>query len=235
MSCLWLLPLFNSRAIPGTAKISIGVILTLVIAPTISSQFPQVSLDSAQGMLILAQQIAIGAAMGFSVRIVYSSIEMAGDLIGLQMGLGFAVFYSPNSNANLPVVAQIFGVYALLILLAMNGHLMIIDIMARTFELLPISEGMGQGINVAGLVKKSTLIFSYGVLLALPLVVTLFIVNLSLGILTRAAPQLNLFAVGFPLTLGLGIFLLTIAMPSIGVLIQQILDNSFEAMAIAVR
>ena len=201
-----------------------------MIAPALVGKLPSVELGSAEGLLILAQQVVIGASMGVSVRIVFSSIEMAGDLIGLQMGLGFAVFYSPNTNANLPVVAQIFGVYALLVLLAMNGHLMIIDILARTFHLLPIQDGMGQGINTAGLMAKAATIFSYGVLLALPLVVTLFIVNLALGILTRAAPQLNLFAIGFPLTLGLGIFLLGVAMPSIGVLIQRILDSAFEAM-----
>ena len=206
-----------------------------MIAPTVSETFPSVALGSAEAVFILVQQVLIGAAIGFSVRIVFSSIELAGDLIGLQMGLGFAVFYSPNSNANLPVVAQIFGMYALLILLAMDGHLMIIDVLARTFELLPIENGVGQGMNTAGLMAKAATIFSYGVLLALPLVVTLFVVNLALGILTRAAPQLNLFAIGFPLTLGLGIFLLSMAMPSIGALIQRILDSALEAMAVTIR
>ena len=234
MGCLGLAPLFNNRAIPNQVKIGMGLMITFVILPVLPPM-PQVELGSAAGLLIMAQQILIGAAIGFAMRIVFSSIELAGDLIGLQMGLGFAVFYSPNSNANLPVLAQIFGMYALLMLLAMNAHLMIIDVLVRSFEFLPVQLGLGQGINIAGMTRVAALIFAMGLLLALPLVVTLFIVNLSLGILTRTAPQLNLFAVGFPVTLGLGIFLVSVAMPTIGFMIQQILDRAIEAMAMVLR
>ena len=234
LSCIALVPLFNSRSIPQRVKIGLSIFIAILITPMLPPM-PDVELGSTEGLLIMAQQILIGASIGFAMRIVFSSIELAGDLIGLQMGLGFAVFYSPNSNANLPVVAQIFGLYALLMLLAMNGHLMIVDIIVRSFEFLPVQLGLGQGINIAGMVKVGGMIFSTGLLLALPLVVTLFIVNLSLGVLTRAAPQLNLFAVGFPITLALGIFLLALAMPTIGHLIQQILDRSFEAMAMVLR
>ena len=234
MACIGLVPLFNNRSIPQRVKIGMGIMITLVVTPMLPPM-PQVALGSAEGLLILAQQILIGAAVGFAMRIVFSSIELAGDLIGLQMGLGFAVFYSPNANANLPVLAQIFSMVALLMLLAMNGHLMIIEVIVRSFEFLPIDMGLGQGINVEGLARVAGLIFSTGLLLALPMVVTLFIVNLSLGVLTRAAPQLNLFAVGFPITLALGIFLVSIAMPTIGFLMQQILDRAIEAMAMVLR
>ena len=234
MGCIGLVPLFNTRSIPQRTKLGLCLLITILVVPTLPPM-PQVPLDSAMGLLIMAQQILIGASVGFAMRIVFSSIELAGDLIGLQMGLGFAVFYSPNANANLPVLAQIFGMYALLLLLAMNGHLMIIDIIVRSFEFLPVQLGLGQGINVEGLFKVAGMIFSTGLLLALPLVVTLFIVNLSLGVLTRAAPQLNLFAVGFPITLALGMFLVGVAMPTIGFLIQQILDRAFEAMAMVLR
>lgn len=234
LGAIGLVPLFNSRSIPQRTKIGLALLITMVVAPTLPPM-PQIELGSSVGLLIMAQQVLIGASIGFAMRVVFSSIELAGDLIGLQMGLGFAVFYSPNSNANLPVVAQIFGVYALLLLLAMNGHLMIIDVIVRSFDFLPVQLGLGQGLNIEGIIKVGSMIFSTGLLLALPLVVTLFVVNLTLGVLTRAAPQLNLFAVGFPITLALGIFLLSIAMPTVGFLIQQILDRSFEAMAMILR
>jgi flagellar biosynthetic protein FliR len=129
---------------------------------------------------------------------------MAGHLAGLQMGLGFATFYDPQHSTNVPIIAQFASLLMLLVFLSMNGHLMMLQVLFDSYVQLPIQAGLPNGDGFRMLAEFGAIIFRAGVMLSLPVMGALLVTNLSIGVMTRAAPQLNVFAVGFPITLGIG-------------------------------
>jgi len=203
-------PIFSDRALPSQVKLGLGVMLTLIIIPTIPA-IPQFEIFSFQGLLILVQQLIIGLAIGFSMRLVFAAISMTGQLIGMSMGLGFATFFDPQSHGQSTAITQFLWLLATLIFLSLNGHLMIVSVIAESFVTMPISLG-GGNIDPMKIVTWGETIFSAGLLLAMPAVAALLITNMALGILTRTAPQLNLFGIGFPVTLTIGFFVLALAL-----------------------
>lgn len=222
-------PLLGSSSIPTQTKLGLAVLLAVLIAPVLPP-LPQIDPGSGIGLIVLMQQIIIGLAMGFSMRIVFSAVEMAGEITGLQMGLGFATFFDPQQSGQVQLVGRFYGLLATLMFLAIDGHLQIIAILAHSFTTLPVgTEGMSTT-SFTTLVSWGIKIFTLGLHLALPVLTALLITNLALGILTRAAPQLNIFAVGFPLTLGIGLLVMSWALPYFTPLLDQIFQESFSIM-----
>ncbi|MBX9811466.1 MAG: flagellar biosynthetic protein FliR [Burkholderiales bacterium] len=222
-------PVFSNRGLPLRMRVALAIMITLIVAPTLGPP-PQIDPGSLNGLLILAQQIVIGLALGFAVRIVFVAVEMAGDLAGLQMGLGYATFFDPQSAGQIPVVGQFLGLVATLAFLAMDGHLQMVYLLSRSFSTLPLSAAPLEAPTYLMLAHWGTEIFRAGVLLAMPLLAALLIANLALGVLTRAAPQLNLFAVGFPLTLALGLIMLSLALPFFSPTLERLFEDGFATM-----
>lgn len=204
-------PLLGNKQVPTRVKVGLALFLAIIIAPTLNPM-PAVPVGSPQGLLIVVQQIIIGSAMGMMVRLIFAAVELAGEFSGMQMGLGFASFYDPINAVNSPVIAQWLGIVASLAFLAMNGHLMMLEVVAQSFHTLPVGQ-MISGKSLYSLTLWGASIFSFGLQISLPLLAALLITNLALGILTRAAQQLNLFAIGFPITLTVGFIVLTLTMP----------------------
>lgn len=227
-------PVFGNPSFPRQAKIGLAVAMTLVIAPTLGDM-PQVEPGSAAGLMILAQQVVIGVAMGLTVRVVFVAVEMAGNLIGLQMGLGFATFFDPVNSAQVPVVAQFLGLLFTLAFLSLNGHLLMIEVLADSFRTFPFSAQPPSAQAWRMVADWGGEIFRSGLLLALPLIAALLIANLSIGIMTRAAPQLNIFAVGFPITLAAGFIVLFVTLPYMAPLFERLTHDSLQMMMQAVR
>ncbi|MDD2913804.1 MAG: flagellar biosynthetic protein FliR [Gallionella sp.] len=204
-------PILGNKQIPARVKVGLSVLLTIIIAPNIGAM-PPVSVGSPQGLLIMIQQIIIGVSMGFTMRLIFTAVEMAGELAGLQMGLGFASFYDPVNAVHSPIIAQWLGMVAALAFLAINGHLYMLTALAESFRMLPVGDMMpSQGFYAVASWGGS--IFAYALQISLPILAALLITNIALGILTRAAPQLNLFAIGFPITLAIGFLVLALSMP----------------------
>lgn len=221
-------PILGNKQVPAHVKIGLSVLLAIVIAPTIG-EMPPVTVGSPQGLLIIVQQIIIGVAMGFTMRLIFTAVEMAGELAGLQMGLGFASFYDPMNSSYTPVVARWFGMVAILAFLAMNGHLYMLSALAESFNTLPIGSMMpAKGFYEVAIWGGS--IFAYGLQISLPLLAALLTANIALGILTRAAPQLNLFAIGFPITLAIGFLVLALSMPHFIPLLDRFTQEGLGAM-----
>jgi len=181
----------------------IAIALTIVIVPILP---PPTAIDplGVDGMLITMAQVMIGLAMGFAVKLIFSAIETGGHIMAQTMGLGFAQMNDPANGVTVPVVSQFYIIMATLLFLALNGHLVVIDVLAESFTMLPVSM---QGISPDGiwmLIEWSSWIFTGAVLMSLPVVVALLLINVAFGVMMRAAPQLNVFAVGFPLTLTFG-------------------------------
>lgn len=227
-------PFFSSRSISIRARIPLALLLTLLIAPSLPPM-PAISPVSPLGILIIMQQVLIGAAIGFIMRILFSSVEMAGHLAGLQMGLGFASFYDPQQGSNSVVVAQFVSVLTMLLFLSMNGHLVVLETLIKSFIWLPVS---GQPLKAAGfrlLAESGAQLFLLGLLLSLPVLAALLITNLSIGIMSRAAPQLNVFAVGFPLTLTIGVAALYFSLPGFAPFIQMLIDHGTRFAQVLAR
>ena len=222
-------PILGDREVPLQARIGLALLLTVLVAPSV-----QIGSDldpaSAQGILVLLEQILIGAVMGFSIRVVFAAVEMTGEVTGLQMGLGFASFYSPQNASFQPVLSQFLGTLMTLLFLSMNGHLYVLSALADSFTNLPVSPVPPSASGLHTLVSWSGSLFLDALQMALPLLASLMMANVALGVLTRSAPQLNLFAVGFPITLGAGFVVLTLSMPYFRPLIEQFTVAGLNAL-----
>lgn len=204
-------PVFSEAAVPRSAKVGLAALLSIVITPTLGAM-PSVPLVSAGGAWILIQQVLIGAAMGFSMRMVFAIVQAAGEYAGLQMGLSFASFFDPTSGGNTMVLARLLNVMAILIFLAIDGHLMLITTLVESFHTLPIADAPLAAGGWFLLVSAGSQIVSGGLMLALPLIAALLTLNLALGIMNRVSPQFSIFAVGFPITLLAGMGMLQMLM-----------------------
>lgn len=227
-------PVLGNPSVPTRVKIGLSLAITVAVAPGVDST-PGTEPASYAGLLILAQQVAIGLAMGLAMRIVFVAVEMAGELAGLQMGLGFATFFDPQHSGQIPILGQFLGLLAALAFLAMDGHLQLIAVLSESFRTFPVGTSLAGASYPAILVSWGAEIFAMGLRLALPVLATLLITNLAFGILTRMVPQLNLFAVGFPLTLLIGILALALAIPRFAPLFDGAVHDALMRAALIAR
>lgn len=223
-------PVFSHVTLPKRAKLGLGIMITLVIMPTLP-EMPRFDVFSAQGILLLAQQIIIGVAIGFSMRLFLAAIQIAGQLIAMTMGLGFATFFDPQTHGQTTAITQFLMILTMLIFLSLDGHLLVVTAMSQSFFTMPISL-THQTIDMLQLVTWGGEIFSIGLLIALPAVATLLIINMSLGILTRTAPQLNLFGIGFPVTLSMGFLILALTLPGMLKPIETLIVHGLSNMRV---
>lgn len=234
LGLLMVAPAFGHRAVPGRVKIGLGVFITLIVAPALPPM-PDVGLGSWHGLFILVQQVLIGIAIGFTMRVAFAAVEAAGEIIGLQMGLGFASFFDPQSAGQTLVLARFFNMLAVLVFLALNAHLLLLGVLVDSFQSLPISPQPLSAAGFQNLAAFGATVFAIGLQLALPLIAILLMTNLALGILTRAAPQLNIFAIGFPITLGVGLIVLDLTLPYFAPQFEQLIQSGIKASATVIQ
>lgn len=226
-------PILSESSIPKRLKVGLAVLCTLVAAPLLGPM-PDVPTGSFAGLLIAAQQVIIGISLGLTMRMVFTAALMAGEFIGLQMGLAFASFFDPATGANTAVLSRLINMVMMLLFLAVNGHLLMLSGLIHTFEFLPV----GASLNINGwgtLLEWSSQLWISGMLLALPLIIVLLTINLSLGILNRTAQQLSVFAVGFPITLTTGLVVLSIVIPQSSEFMIRLFGEGYQAMARVAR
>lgn len=195
-------PVTGGPQFPARAKVAFALLVTLVVSPALPP-LPKIDPASWHGLFMLAYELAIGVAVGFLMRLVFAAIELAADIIGMQMGLGFAQFYDVQAAAAVPVLGRFFGLAATLVFLAINGHLLLLSVIVDTFTTIPVGGGVSDTFWRTLASWGGHMLYS-ALSLALPVIAALLITNLALGVLSRAAPQLNIFAVGFPVTLMVG-------------------------------
>lgn len=223
-------PLLGETPVPRQAKVGLAVMLTLAISPTLAPM-PAVAPASLEGLLIVAHQIIVGIALGMAMRMVFTAAQMAGEFVGLQMGLSFATFFDPTAGANTAVLSRMFNIVAMLMFLALDGHLLMVGAVTQTFDSLPISTAGLDPNGMGVLLHWGGEIFSSGLLLALPLIAALLTINLGMGILNRASPQLSVFSVGFPITLTVGLTLLAVALPQTPPVLEDMFSHALAIMS----
>ncbi|NYT35516.1 flagellar biosynthetic protein FliR [Allopusillimonas soli] len=223
-------PLLGESSIPAKVKVGLSALTAIAIAPTLQTM-PDIVTGSYTFLWLAMQQVLIGIALGLVMRIVFAAVQTAGEFIGLQMGLSFASFFDPATGANTAVLSRLMNTMAMLLFIALNGHLVMLGALIRSFDVLPPTPG-ALDINGWGvLMEWSGQVLVSGMLLALPLIIVLLTINLALGILNRTAQQLSVFAVGFPITLLAGLVLLAVVMPQTSPFLSRLFDAGYEAMA----
>lgn len=202
-------PIFNATVVPTRIRVAIVLVLTMVLSPLAPTQM---DLLSGSGVATMAMQLLIGSSIGFVLQLVFQAVSYGGILIGQSMGLGFAELISPTSNTSVPVLGQFYMVMASLLFLAMDGHLQVIALLADSLRSLPPGVTGVDGKSLWTIVMAGGDLFAGALRVALPAMTALLLVNIGFAATSRASPAMNLFAVGFPISICMGFIALWLAM-----------------------
>lgn len=228
-ACFMIAPIFGAQFVPARLRIMLALAVTLIVSPL--APIPEAASPfSFAGVIVTLQQVLIGLAIGFALQLVFDALAMGGQLLSNSMGLGFAFNVDPLRGVSTPVLGQLYMLLVTLTFLALNGHLMLIETLVHGFTTLPV--------GTTGLHRETTwLLVSWGqqlfggaLAVALPGMTALLVVNLAFGVMSRAAPTLNLFAVGFPITLVFGLAIIFAGLPAVQATFVASIDTVFSLL-----
>ncbi|MCM5679366.1 flagellar biosynthetic protein FliR [Schlegelella sp. S2-27] len=205
-------PVLSMRSTPVRVKVALAFFIALASQVSMPPP-PPISLESPELFAVIVQQLVIGITIGFTVRLVFAAIEFAGELIGLQMGLGFASFFDPSSGGQTNALSRVFGATVSLLFIVINGHLILIAAVIQSFHAFPVSPEPMAFLHAVQAHRLGAEVFKIGVWIALPIMAMLLFVNLVLGVISRVAQQMNIFAIGFPITLSVGLLGAVVSLP----------------------
>jgi flagellar biosynthetic protein FliR len=223
-------PVLGSQLVPMRIKLIIAVAVTVVVTPLLPA-VPEVAPLSLSALALVLQQLLIGVALGFFLQLVFQTMVLAGQMIAMQMGLGFASMMDPTNGVNVTVVSSFYLMFVTVLFVAFDGHLQMIRVLVESFYTVPMAVDFSFIDNsVFPIVNALGWVFSSAMILALPAITALLISNFAFGIMTRAAPQLNMFALGFPVALMFGLFLIWLTFPTFTRLSGELFNEAFEFM-----
>ncbi|WP_418315345.1 flagellar biosynthetic protein FliR [Piscinibacter sakaiensis] len=218
------MPVFAQRAVPVRVRVALAMLITVCAQGTLPPM-PVVALDSSVALLLLIQQLLIGLTIGFAVRLVFAAIELAGELTGLQMGMNFAGFFDPASGGQTTVVSRFYGVCISWLFIVINGHLLLIAAVVRSFEVFPVGPEPFAFLRAVQPHLLGAEVFRLGLWIALPMIAMLMFTNLVLGIISRVAQQLQIFAIGFPITVSVGLLGVMVTLPMLAMPFTNALEQ----------
>ncbi|MEF7613209.1 flagellar biosynthetic protein FliR [Aquincola sp. MAHUQ-54] len=221
------LPVLGQRSVPARVRVALSFLIA-VCAQAGLPEMPVVPLDSGLGFMLVAQQVVIGLTLGFAVRIVFAAVEFAGELMGLQMGLNFAGFFDPATGGQATATSRFLGTMVSWMFIVIGGHLLIIDAVLQSFRVFPVAPEPFAFIRALRPEVWGAEIFSMGLWIAMPLVGMLLFVNLVLGLISRVASQMNVFSIGFPITLGVGLVGILLTLPMMQAPFTMALERMLE-------
>ena len=226
---LMVAPLFGAVFVPARVRIVLALAVSVAVAPMLP-QPPNVALFSADSLLIVMQQLLIGVASGFAMQLLFDTVGLGGQLLANSMGLSFAFNVDPQRGASTPALGQFYLLIVTLTFLALDGHLRLVEVLVQGFKVLPIgTSGLGTR-GLWQLVQFGGTLFSGAMLVALPGVTALMIVNIAFGVISRAAPTLNLYAVGFPISLVFGMVILLLGLPTVQSAFVGLIESGFDLL-----
>ncbi|TCP35614.1 flagellar biosynthetic protein FliR [Sphingomonas sp. BK235] len=221
-------PVFSNVSVPLTVRVALSGAIAVLVLGTTPVQVPQTVFALATFVAVAAEAL-VGLALGFVLQVAFAAPLVAGEIIGGSMGIGFANMIDPNSGRSSPAIGQFLSILLTLLFLSLDGHLVLVDLVVRSYRALP----PGASWLAAGQLRDIALFGGYaflaGLLLALPVGFLLLCLNLVMGMVSRSAPSLNLFAVGLPVSLAVGVVSLAIALPAMGDYMQVIIREGLAA------
>jgi flagellar biosynthetic protein FliR len=223
-------PLLSHNSVPRRVRVGLAVLVTILVVPTLPPM-AAISPFTAEGVVLVIQQLLVGAALGLAMQVAFAAVVLAGDMIGLQMGLSFAAFIDPVNSEQAPIVGSFLTMTLMLVFLAINGHLLMLAALIDSFNVVPMVVTGWHWVDALKLAATGSALFLYGMQIALPAIGAMLLTNLAFGILTRTAPQLNLFAVGFPVTLVVGLLVLLLGLRHQIPVFETVLQHALEMFA----
>ena len=220
-------PVFSAAGFNVRTRALFAVLIAALVAPSLPAP-PVDSLLSGAGVLMGIREIGVGLVLGFLVQMAFGAAVFAGQAISMTMGLGFAMAVDPQNGVQVPVISQLYVILATLLFLALDGHLLLIAAVVESYQLIPIGVAGLPVSSLSAVVALGTMVFAGGILLALPALTALLLINVAFGIVTRTAPQLNIFAVGFPVTILAGLFIMFLVMPGFIEALTQLIGSSLQ-------
>ncbi len=224
LSLFMTIPVLSQRSVPLRVRVSLAFLIT-VCAQASLPEMPVIALDSPVAALVVIQQVLIGVTLGFAARIVFAAIEFAGELVGLQMGLNYAGFFDPTTGGQGTAVARFFGTTVAWLFVVINGHLLVIMAVVASFEAFPVGPEPFSLLRALQPQVWGAEIFKLGLWISLPMVTMLIFVNLVLGVISRVSQQMNIFAIGFPITLSVGLLGVLLTLPMMQVPFTMALEQ----------
>jgi flagellar biosynthetic protein FliR len=221
------LPVFAQRGVPVRVRVALAFLIAFCAQATLPAM-PVTPLDSAPAMLAVVQQILIGTSLGFAVRIVFSAVEFAGEIIGLQMGLNFAGFFNPMTNTDATATSRFFSISVSWLFIVSGGHLLLIAAVVQSFQAFPVGPEPFAFLRAVQPQVWGAEVFRLGLWIALPMIAMLLFVNLVLGIISRVAQQMNIFAIGFPITVSVGLIGMLLTLPMMQVPFTMALERMLQ-------
>ncbi|MGF1699375.1 flagellar type III secretion system protein FliR [Photobacterium makurazakiensis] len=206
-SMMMVMTFFGARFVSPKIRLYLSLTVTFAVMPMLPAVPQEIELLSLSGFIITGQQVIIGVAMGLVTQFVTQVFVLLGQILGMQSSLGFASMVDPANGQNTPVLGQLYMMLALMLFLASDGHLTMLNLVVLSFTTLPIGESMLRPTDYYQLAGWLGLMFKMGLNMALAGIIALLTVNLSFGVMTRAAPQLNIFSLGFSFALLIGLLI----------------------------
>ncbi|MFT7687768.1 MAG: flagellar biosynthetic protein FliR [Candidatus Azotimanducaceae bacterium] len=223
---IMVMPIIGTRLVSPYVRAGLVTVTTFAVMPALPTM-PQIELISLQTYVLAAEQILIGVSMAFLIQILFQIFILAGQMIAMQMGLGFASMVDPANGISVAIISQFYMMLTTLVFLAMNGHLVAIELLIESFSMLPVSTEW-QFNGTYQIASIGSWLFASAVFVALPAVTAILVINFAFGIMTRAAPQLNVFSLGFPFTMLMGLIILWIGLsgflPQYEILVSECLS-----------
>lgn len=229
-----MVPIIGTRLVSARIRLSLALSISVLVAPVIDT-VPLISPLSIPGFVVIVQQLLIGFILGFVFQILFQVCIVGGQLIAMQNGLGFATLVDPVNGINVAAVSQFYLMSSNLFFLAMNGHLAMIELLVSSFTQLPIGAQVPFPDLFFALAYRGSWLFESGVLVALPAITALLLVNLSFGIMTKVAPQMNVISVGFPFIMVFGLVIMWISMNGFLPQFQRFSQESLEFMRVLIE
>lgn len=228
------MPLFSIKAVPARVRLILSVAITLVVMPLLPP-IPELEMFSYTGFMVTITQVMIGLTSGFIVQLVFAAVTFAGQGIALGMGLGFSTMVDPQNGQQVPTIAQIYTITTTLLFLSLGGHLLLIQMLVDSFKSLPIGiDGIDKA-SIWSILLWSSRMFAGGLLLSMPVIISLLLVNIIFGVAARSAPQLQIFSVGFPVTLMLGMLLVWKTLPDALDQFPGLLSDAYDLIGRTLR
>jgi flagellar biosynthetic protein FliR len=205
-------PVLSMKVIPRRVRLALALLIVVCAQPSLPVP-PAIDINSPEALMVIAHEVLIGLTMGFAARVVFAAIEFAGELVGLQMGLNFASFFDPLSGGQVTAVSRFYGTTASWLFVVMDGHLMLTAAVLHSFTAFPVSPEPLAFLSQVQPQVWGAEVFKLGLWISLPVVSMLMLVNMVMGLVARVAPQMNIFSIGFPITLGVGFTGLWLTLP----------------------
>ena len=218
------LPVFAQRGVPARVRVALAFLIALCAQASLPAM-PVIPLDSAAALLAVVQQVLIGVSLGFAVRIVFAGVEFAGEIIGLQMGLNFAGFFNPMTGGEATATSRFFGVAVSWLFIVTGGQLLLIGAVTQSFHAFPVGPEPFAFLRAVQPQVWGAEVLRLGLWIALPMIAMLLFVNLVLGIISRVAQQMNIFAIGFPITVSVGLIGMLLTLPMMQVPFTMALER----------